>query len=400
MKEKLDYIQAFENMGFGIFIHFGLYSLYGKGEWAEGIYQLRDKGYEKLIERFNPNKNWAKDLIKTAKKAGCKYATLTTRHHDGFSLFNTNGLSDFDAVHAKCGRDLVQEFVDACRGEGIVPFFYHTLLDWHNKDYNGDFNRYLDYLYDSVQILCTKYGHIGGFWFDGWWDKVEADWKFDRLYAMIRKYQPKAMIINNTGLRRLGEIGHSEIDSVTYERGKPFFVEYPDGKYRAGEMCQVFNDHWGYAKNDFHYKPLNEIMGDFIDCRKYNCNFLLNVGPKGNGSLRLIDKAYLIELGEWIKLNQNFIYKARACELTADGADVLYDGEYYYAVIKNVPMVADSNVQKKAEDIRYVTINGEVDEVIWLDNGERTKCLNNRFEVIAFQYGNSLSFRVAKFKLK
>ena len=124
------YIKEFEKLGFGMFVHFGLYSVLGCGEWAKKLKDIPDQEYEKLTEEFNPKVDWAEELVKTAKEAGCKYITLTTRHHDGFSLYDTCGLNTYDALHAKCERDLVQEFVDACRMQGIIPFFYHTLLDW------------------------------------------------------------------------------------------------------------------------------------------------------------------------------------------------------------------------------------------------------------------------------
>ena len=155
-------IKNFENLGFGMFVHFGIYSLLGKGEWVKHIYSIPDVEYEKLTKEFDPEKDWAEKLVLAAKNAGCKYITLTSRHHDGFSLYDTKGLSDYDAMHAKCGRDLIKEFVDACNKENIKPFFYHTLLDWHVKEYKENFPKYLEYLRKSVEILCTNYGEIGG----------------------------------------------------------------------------------------------------------------------------------------------------------------------------------------------------------------------------------------------
>ena len=137
------YIKDFENLGFGMFVHFGLYSILGTGEWTLRLGQnVDEKEYEKLIEVFDPKPNWAADLVRIAKEAGCKYITLTTRHHDGFSLFDTCGLSKYDAMHAKCGRDLVREFVEACRAQDIIPFFYHTLMDWYVENYQKDFPKY------------------------------------------------------------------------------------------------------------------------------------------------------------------------------------------------------------------------------------------------------------------
>ena len=179
----------FEKIGFGMFVHFGLYSVHGKGEWAKFCLKIDDESYDAARKQFCPKADWAAELVRTAKNAGCRYITLTTRHHDGYSLYDTCGLNEYDTVH-DCGRDLVREFVDACRAGGIVPFFYHTLLDWHEKTYQTDFLAYLRYLRSSVELLCRNYGEIGGFWFDGKWNKPDADWEEDALYGMIRRYQP------------------------------------------------------------------------------------------------------------------------------------------------------------------------------------------------------------------
>ena len=187
-----------------MFVHFGLYSILGTGEWSKHSLNISDEAYESLKDRFEPKQDWAAELVKIAKNAGCKYITLTTRHHDGFSLYDTCGLNDYDAPHAKCGRDLIREFVDACNQEGIIPFFYHTLLDWREESYQTDFPKYLEYLRKSVEIICKNYGKIGGIWFDGMWDstfRVAADFceKYDGfifnhnesiLYEWVEEYEP------------------------------------------------------------------------------------------------------------------------------------------------------------------------------------------------------------------
>ena len=127
-------IKDFENLGFGMFVHFGLYSVHGKGEWAYNI-NITPKDYEKLFYEFCPDSDWAKNLVSAAKEAGCRYITITTRHHDGFSLYDTCGLNEYDAPHSAAHRDLIREFVDECNAQGVIPFFYHTLLDWHEKSY-------------------------------------------------------------------------------------------------------------------------------------------------------------------------------------------------------------------------------------------------------------------------
>lgn len=396
-----EYIEDFKKMGFGMFNHFGLYSILGKGEWVLAQGKIDHAKYNELTGKFKVKKDWAKQLVKTAKAAGCRYITLTTRHHDGFSLYDVKGLNDFDAPHSACGRDLIREFVDECNEEGIVPFFYHTLLDWYNPDYKNDFPKYIDYLVKSIEILCTQYGKIGGFWFDGMWDKPNDDWQEDRIYGTIRKYQPEAMIINNTGLSECGKTGHREIDSVTFERGKAFFVDTSE-KPLAGEVCEALTDHWGYAKEDICVKSPKELVEMLIDCRKFNCNLLLNTGLMGNGLIPDGEKANLLAVGKWIKVNKGFIYDVVSAHIEAENADVLTDGKYYYAVIRKVPMSADPNVANMADN-RTVTIKTDkkVVSAKWLDNGKRVKGVKkNGFPVEPFAYGYSYGARVARFELK
>ena len=398
-EKKYEYIHRFRKLGLGLFVHFGLYSIPGKGEWYLRLSPEADeKKYRALTGRFRVNKNWAGKLVKTAKAVGAKYITLTTRHHDGFSLYDTCGLNGYDAPHSACGRDLVAEFVSSCRESGIVPFFYHTLLDWSHPAYREDFPAYIDYLVKSIEILCRNYGPVGGFWFDGMWDKPEADWQEDRLYAMIRKYQPDAMLINNTGLSAAGRTGHRELDGVTFERGQARKVQAPEGtdKPIAGEMCQVLNDHWGYAKNDCNYKSVKELIGNLVDCRANNCNFLLNTGLRGNGSVNPTDKCLLGEVGKWIRSNHGFIYWAEAAEIGAENAVVLKDEKHYYAVIKGVEMSADPNVQQRRA-FQKIKIGAPVRRAEWLDSGEPAEAVDGCFDVAPFSYGSSLSVRVLKF---
>ena len=393
----MTYVENYEKMALGLFVHFGIYSVIGKGEWINFSKTYPNNVYAKYADKFNPKKSWAKNLVSAAKKTGCKYITLTTRHHDGFSLYDTKGLSDFDTLHTACGRDLVKEFVDECNRQGVAPFFYHTLLDWRNKDYKENFPAYIDYLVKSIEILCTNYGKVGGFWFDGMWENPAADWQEDRLYGTIRKYQPEAMIINNTGLNALGQAGHRELDAVTFERNKP---RYPDNseKYHACEMSQVLNDHWGYAKNDCNYKSFADIINDLIDCRAFGCNYLLNVGPLPNGDLRTIDKGFLELIGAWIKANKNFIYGVKPCDVKGENTKILSDGKYYYAVVKNVPMKADSNVALGGE-FGNIRIFADVKYPVWLDNGEKVERKGNEIIVKPFNYGNSFVTRIIRFKI-
>lgn len=395
---KYQYVNDFKNLGFGMFVHFGLYSALGKGEWAKEILKIPYEKYNKLIPKFKIAKNWAKELVKTAKNAGCRYVTLTTRHHDGFSLYDTKGLSDYDVTHTPLKRDLVKEFVDECNAQGLVPFFYHTLLDWHHPEYNNDFKKYIDYLASSIEILCTNYGKIGGFWFDGMWNKWDADWQEDRLYGIIRKHQPTAMIINNTGLSKQGEVGHPQIDSVTFERGEAGKVLEED-RPRAGEVCDALNEHWGNALYDIEYKSVNTIIKNMLQARSVGANYLLNVGPLANGKLSSIDKGYFECIGKWIKANKNVYYKLKSCDITASNATIYTDGEFYYAVLKNGITGGTMDVMPNS-NLYSVKINANIKNATYLDNGKAIKVKNNCFNVEPYNYGVNLCFRIVKFSLK
>ena len=399
------YIKDFEKLGFGMFVHYGLYSVLSKGEWAQKCLSIPMEEYSGLAKKFNPDLDWAKQLVATAKTAGCKYITLTTRHHDGFSLYDTCGLNEWDAPHV-CGRDLVKEFVDACRSEGIVPFFYHTLLDWYEPTFESNFSSYLEYLRKSVKLLCTKYGKIGGIWFDGTWSKPGESWEEDALYGMIREHQPDAMIINNTGLSALGELGHIELDSVTFERGKPKPLNLEGArKYVASEMCQVFNSHWGYAHSDFNYKAPAELIRDLTVCRGCGSNFLLNVGPMANGTIAPLDAAILEMIGRWVNMNSEALYEPRPSGILVENKPedfILVNGSTYYLFCDKLPILSDPNVEliRSAVYEDNFILNKKIKTVTWLDNGENLafEQVNDRVKVhtIPYRYGTHLVVRVAK----
>lgn len=403
-----EYIKRFENLGFGMFVHFGLYSVLGKGEWSKKLLNIDDAEYYQLCEKFHPLSDWAEQLVLTAKQAGCKYITLTTRHHDGYSLYDTCGLNELDAPHT-CGRDLVREFVDACRKHGIIPFFYHTLLDWHESSYMSDFPTYLTYLRKSVEILCTNYGKIGGFWFDGMWDKPNEDWEEDALYSCIRKHQPEAMIINNTGLSAQGALGHVELDSVTFERGKPQPLNMEGApKYVASEMCQVFDDHWGFAKEDFNYKSPADMIRDLVVCRRYGANFLMNVGPMGDGMLRQMDAAICNLIGQWVAMHGEAIYETYPSGIEIENKlddFILQKDNNYYLFCDHLPMSGDPNVSiEQAANYRDIfKLDRKIRKITWLDNEEKVEFEQNGQKVVIktvpYQYGRQLVIRVAKIEV-
>ncbi len=405
-------IKNFENLGFGMFVHFGIYSVLGRGEWARYNGRIDPDEYEKLFCEFNPERDWAKKLVSTAKAAGCKYITLTTRHHDGYSLYDTCGLNEFDAPHAM-GRDLVREFVDECRAADIIPFFYHTLLDWHVPSYKENFKEYLAYLRASVELLCKNYGKIGGLWFDGMWDKNDADWEEDAMYSLIRSYQPDCMIINNTGLDARGALGHIELDSVTFERGKPQPINLDDSpKYIASEMCQTIGCHWGYARRDYNYKSLVELIEDICVCRRYGANYLLNVGPMGNGYLRPLDGAMLRTLGEWVAINEEALYLPRptGIEIADREKDFILKGDdkTYYLFHHGLPTGGDHNVVIGGlSDLSLIDrfeLDGKVKAIRWIDTNEAVDFEQDgskvTFKPVNQPYGFNMVVKIARIELE
>jgi len=403
-------IARFERLGYGLFLHWGLYSRLGQGEWAQQHCHIDPATYRRLFETFDASGFDAAEIARFARESGFKYVTLTTRHHEGFSLYDTRGLSDFDAPHSPAKRDLVAEFVEALRREGIVPVFYHTTLDWRWDSATctpEKFDEYLDYLNASIEVLCRHYGEIGGFWFDGNWSRPEADWKEDRLYATIRHYQPEAMIINNTGLGALGAKGHPEIDSTTFEQGLPTAPDrrgWP--KYVAGEMCETMNGHWGVGKTDFNFKSPAEIIRHLCACRKAGANYLLNVGPLADGSLPAYETAALRKVGEWIRLFGDVIYEGRPVEAKFQGEDfALETGGKYYYFAHQLSRIGDAHVVVGGEGNGPRSINGfhtPIASVRWLDTGETglfTQFADHSLltlDCTGYEYGSDLVVRVAE----
>jgi alpha-L-fucosidase len=398
-------VARFERLAYGMFIHWGLYSQLGRGEWVMNREKIPVEEYEKLTKTFTAKAFDGRKIAQTAKRAGMKYITLTSRHHDGFSLYDTRGLTTYDAPHSAAGRDLIADFVEGCRAEGIVPMLYHTTLDWHHPQFNGDFNAYLDYLHGSVEVLCTHYGELGGLWFDGNWSKKDADWKEDRLYGMIRRLQPEAMIINNTGLHQRGKLGHPEIDSTTFEQGRPTPMDRRGvPKYVSAEMCQTMNRHWGYGKNDFCYKSPKEIIENLAACRKVGANYLLNVGPDAEGRIPEYEAAALGRSGDWVRMHEEVIYDGKPMAVECKGHDfALATDKAVYLFIHDLGSRGDANVTLDISGAGPRTFKGidrKVTKAEWIDNDEQLK-IERKDDALTvhctgFPYGTHTVVRVVR----
>ncbi len=409
--KALPRIARFEKLGYGLFLHWGLYSQLGKGEWYRLLGAKDKDAYDQLIDTFTAEDFDARAWARLARESGMRYITLTTRHHDGFSLYDTRGLSEHDALHAPAKRDLVGEFVEGCRAEKIVPFFYHTTLDWRwnsNTCTEKAFESYLDYLHASVEVLCQHYGPIGGLWFDGNWSR-QGDWKEDRLYRLIRKNQPEAMIINNTGLGAGGRVGHSEIDSATFEQALPVMPDRRGWeKYVAGEMCQTMNAHWGIGSNDLNFLSPAQIIENLALSRKAGANYLLNVGPTAQGGIPAYEGAALRCAGRWAGNYDRILRGARPLPCVCSGRDfVLRLGRkaYYFALDLSVSGHANVTVSGGKGGPGPRTISGlplKIKQVRWLDNDETLTFAQNArtgdalVHVTGYPYGTNLVVRVAE----
>lgn len=405
-------IAEFENMGLGLFIHFGMYSQLGCGEWIMNIAGMSVEQYSPLKDTFTAKDFDAKKIVEIAKAAGMKYINITTKHHDGFCLYDSKDLNNgYDTVHNACGRDLIRELVDACNEGGLLPIFYHATLDWKQESFENDFPKYLQYLNDSVELLCTQYGKIGGLWFDGNWSRPDADWQEDALYSMIRHLQPEAMIINNTGLEKRGAIGNEHIDSVTYERGLPTPIDRTGmKKYVAGEMCETLNDHWGDA-DDINFKPVRQIVEEICDCRKIGANMLLNVGPDKDGYVPLMSRAIMSAVGQWMRVYGKAIYNGRPFIAKEGVRDFVLrdvkDEKVFYAFKYDLGIGGDANVTIGNAKRGVTSFDGfpyEVESVHWMDNGQpldfakQGDCLT--IACTGFPYGQNHCVRVCEIRIK
>lgn len=322
-KENLEARQWFSEAKFGLFIHWGVYSVLGDGEWVMQVQNISIDEYEKLPAFFNPIGYNAEEWVKMAKHAGMKYICITSRHHDGFSMFDTK-MTDYNIVKSSpYQRDVLKDLAEACKKEGIKLFFYYSLLDWHNDDYfprgqtgngiagrkDGSWEKYIAFMKGQLTELLTNYGEIGGIWFDGDWDKKEADWHYNEIYELIHSLQPQCLIGNNhhTAIKP-GE------DFQMFEKDLPgrstqeFASKAEDIGNLPKEVCETINGSWGFNLQDRKHKSDKELIQYLIKAAGYGTNLLLNVGPMPNGKIQEEHVVSLAKIGEWLKINGETIY--------------------------------------------------------------------------------------------
>ena len=331
--ENLQARREFANSKFGIFIHWGIYSMFAQGEWYLQNAEIDKAEYAKAADAFYPHRFDAKAWVAAIKDAGAKYICFTSRHHDSFSMWDT-AESDYNIVDATpFGRDVIKELADECHKQGIKLHLYYSHLDWARDEYpmgrtgkkiigrdttKVDWPKYYDFMNRQLTELLTNYGEIGAIWFDGWWDhdedSIPFDWQLQEQYAMIHRLQPQCLVGNNHH-----QVPFSGEDIQIFERDLP-------GENKAGlsgqdvsrlplETCQTMNGMWGYKLIDQNYKSTETLIQYLVSAAGKGANLLMNVGPQPNGEIPAAALQRLKEMGEWTRANGETIYGTTAGDI-------------------------------------------------------------------------------------
>jgi alpha-L-fucosidase len=333
-KENGEAREWFQNAKYGLFVHWGPFSIPGSGEWVMNNRNITVANYTRLKDFFNPVDFNPQEWVSTAKRAGMKYITFITRHHDGFSLWDTKH-SDFNIMHTPYKKDILKMLADECRKQDMKLFLYYSLLDWRRDDYSywtgntgkgtgrtkrGNWEDYLQFMKNQLTELLTNYGEIGGIWFDGYWDQLDnsdhdnpvsrVNWRFREIYDLIHNLQPQCLVGNNHHITPLpGE------DFQMFEKDLPGGNTTGFGGASVSslplETCETMNNSWGFNITDTTYKSVKGLVHYMVKAAGHNSNFLLNVGPMPNGKIQPEFTDTLLAMGQWMARYGESIYGTR-----------------------------------------------------------------------------------------
>ena len=324
--ENLQARQEFQDNKFGIFLHWGIYSMTAQGEWYMNNRNIHRDEYAKLASGFYPSRFNAAEWVSAIKASGAKYICITSRHHDSFSMFDTKE-SDFNIVDATpFKRDILKELADECHKQGIKLHFYYSHLDWKREDYplgrtghgtgrpkdKANWETYYRFMNNQLTELLTNYGPIGAIWFDGVWDHPTSfDWQLEEQYALIHRLQPSCLVGNNH--HRAPYDGE---DFQMFERDLPGENKagFSDGQKISAlplETCETMNGMWGYRIEDQNYKSTKTLIQLLVRAAGKNANLLMNIGPQPNGELPAVAVQRMKEMGEWLAMYGETIYGTR-----------------------------------------------------------------------------------------
>lgn len=389
-------VSWFREARFGMFIHWGLYAIPARGEWVRSNEEMPEEEYLPFFREFNPVDYDPKVWARAAKDAGMKYVVMTSKHHDGFCLFDSKW-TDYKATNTPYGRDIIREYLEAFRAEGLKVGLYYSLLDWHHPDYPhyGDrhhpernnpawkgvehhFDRYLDYMHGQIKELCTEYGKIDLFWFDFSYDDMRGEtWKATQLVEMIRQYQPHVILDNRleTSGDGFGSLITGDPSSFSGDFISPEQIIPPygllDGKGNpvTWEACVTMNNNWGYCAEDHFFKDADMMVKKLVECVSKNGNLLLNVGPDARGNIPEESLEILRGIGRWMKKNGASIYGCGGSRLPKpDYGRITQKGNklYFHVMEPLVGMVPLFGVREE-----------EIDHIRLLATGSELKIVKN-----------------------
>ena len=376
---------------FGMFIHWGLYSIPARGEWLRSEEEITKEDYMKYFEEFNPSDYNPKAWARAAKEAGMKYVVLTAKHHDGFCLYDSQ-YTDFKSTNTKLGRDVVKDFVEAVREEGLKVGLYFTIIDWYHDDYphygdkfhpmrkNPEFNNegrnfdnYLTYMHNQIREICTNYGKIDLLWFDFSYDDMRGEkWKATELMSMVRSLQPDVIIDNRLecsgeGLGSLAACDPTPYhgDFVTPEKMiPPNGIQDVQGNDIAWEACVTMNNNWGFCAVDHFFKPASMLIKKLVECVSKGGNMILNVGPDARGNIPEESMNILKGIGAWMNKNGKSIYGCGKTQMPKpDYGRVTGKGNHlYFHLFENTigPVPLLGVPKDRVKGIRYLATGAEV----------------------------------------